>query len=197
VFSHLSEDYISFLIGDDGVIAAYSALHSLHVMLIQDKSWGPVEARFGVGTGPGCLHALAVRLAETAHPRLQSPLIAALKDFFMRVVGNDPVTVDRGDAGRVLAKARPAAFQLTSSHFLGAYLDKVLRLEETSLGREGRKHLNDYSAEKAKQVAHAFEARFHGRQWNQLQQVSFAHFFAVMKGETTWLAKQLRRPLAE
>jgi len=48
VFSRLSNDYLSTMIGDAGVVAAYEALHRLDVLL-SEKSWGRVEAQFGVG----------------------------------------------------------------------------------------------------------------------------------------------------
>ena len=183
-----------------GVGAAYEALHSLHVMLVQEKSWDKVQKRFGVPGDKGCLRALADVLskdegATSVSPRLRAPLKATLIDFFRRVVGDNPVTLDSGTAAEVLAAVRPAVFQSTSAHFLGAYISEFLRQEETSLTKQARKRLRDFSEAKANQVVDSFKAKFKGRPLGDIKQVGFTHLFRVMKEDPAWLSEQLRRKI--
>ncbi len=200
IFTRLSQDYIQFMTGDVGVGAAYEALHTLHVMLVQNRSWEKVKERFGVPGGKGCLRALIEALSREdgstpVHPRVRAPLQAALQSFFLRVVGGDPVIRDGGNAEEVLAALKPGPFQSTSSHFLGAYLYESLRLEEAGTTSLGRERLKKFSAAKANQVVASFEARFKGKAWNDINQVGFTHLFRVLQGEPKWLAEQLRKTL--
>jgi len=197
-FTHLTQDYIQFISGDAGVGAAYEALHRLHVMLVQEHSWHNVQARFGVPGDKGCLPALTDAISpeegpNAVHPRLRAPLQAALKDFFLRIVGDNPVIRDTGDASQVLKVLKPGPFQSTSSLFLGAYLAELLRLEEHGLTRLARQRLSKFAEIKANQVVASFEARFKGKRWKDIQQVGFTHLFRVMQGEPEWLSEQLRK----
>jgi hypothetical protein len=200
IFSRLPQDYIQFVSGDVGVGAAYEALHRLHVMLVQEKSWDKVQERFGVTGGPGCMLALIDALSKDegptpVHPRVRAPLKVALMDFFLRIVGDNPVIRDSGTAAQALAVLTPAPFQSISSLFLGAFLAAFLRQEETSLSRLARQRLHEFSEAKANQVVASFESTYRGKPWKDISQVSFTHLFRVMQGEPVWLAEQLRRKL--
>jgi hypothetical protein len=200
IFSRLPKDYLSFMVGDPGVVAAYEALHTLHVLLVENRSWKGVEERFGVAGGKGCLRALADALSSEdgptgAHPRVRAPLQTALMDFFRRVVGGDPVVSQTGDATAVLTKLDPKTFQSTSARFFGEYLSELSRLEDPSISSLGLERRRDFALEKANQVVAAFERRFKGKPWKAIARVSFVHFFRVMQGEPEWLAAQLRREL--
>ena len=75
-----------------------------------DKSWNAAERDFGVHGGPGCLARLARVLSSDSgdnavSPALQAPFKAAILDFLLRVVGDDPAIRNRGDATQVLAAA--------------------------------------------------------------------------------------------
>lgn len=197
VFSRLNKDYISFISGDDAVATAYEALHTLHVMLVVEKSWAKVQARFKVPGDPGCLRALADALSSDeglnpVNPRLQAPLRAALMDFFLELVG-DPVVRDSAPAEKVLKAVNPATFGSTPVRFFSAFLEKLLRQEETGLTKRARKLLHNFSETKAKQLVASFEARFHGKSWKDIKQVGFVHLFRIVKGEPEWLSDQLRR----
>jgi hypothetical protein len=77
---------------------------------VQDKSWNAAERDFGAHGGPGCLARLARVLSSDSgdnavSPALQAPLKAAILDFLLRVVGDDPAIRNRGDATQVLAAA--------------------------------------------------------------------------------------------
>jgi hypothetical protein len=198
VFSDLSGDYIHFVSADAGVAAAYEALHRLHVALVQEHSWENVEKRFGVPGGSGCLKKLADALSaeegpNAVHPRLRASLQAALRDFFSRIVGDNVLVRDTGDAAAVLAHLTPAAFQSISALFLGKYLAETLRIEVFSLSRLARSRLGQFSEAKANQVVASFAATFRGKPWHDIPQVSYTHLFRVMQGEPEWLAKQLRK----
>jgi hypothetical protein len=198
VYSRLSRDYLNFVAADAGVGAAYEALHRLHVMLVQEHSWENVEKRFGVAGESGCLKKLADALSPedgpgAVHPRLRASLQTALLDFFSRIVGDNVLVRNTGDAAAVLAHLTPEAFQSTSALFLGKYLAETLRHEEPTLSRLARSRLAQFSEAKANQVVAAFKARFRGKPWHDLQQVSYTHLFRVMQGEPEWLAEQLRR----
>lgn len=202
LFSRLPPDYVRFISGDAGVAAAYESLHALHVMLVQERSWDTVQARFGVPGGKGCLRTLVDALCpeqgpNAVHPRLRAPLQAALNDFVMRVVGDNPVVRDTGDAAEVLAAVDPRAFQSTSTLFFGSYLAELLRQEENGLTRLARQRLAGFAEAKANQVVASFNAKFRGKAWQNVQQVGFVHLFRVMRGEPEWLSGQLRKELPD
>ncbi len=198
IFSRLPQDYIAFVLGDVGVEAAYEALHKLHVLLVQVKSWEGIQERFGILSGPGCLRALADALSREdgptpVHPRLRAPLKAALMNFFLRMVGDNPVIRDSGNAQEVLKAITPNIFLSTSAVFLSSYMAEFLRLEETGLTKRARRLLCEFSETKAKQLVSSFEAKFKGRPWHNIEQVGFAHLFRILKGEPEWRSEQLRR----
>jgi hypothetical protein len=198
VFSRLTPDYIGFLVGDEGVRAAYETIQWLHIILAQDKSWAKIEDRFHVAGTSGCVRALIDALCRdqgegAVNPLLRAPLKAALMDFFLQVLG-DPVVRDAGDAKEVLRSVKPKAFESASALFLGAYLTESLRQEEKNLSRLARNRLKDFALAKANQVVGVFKERFHARPWKQgIEQVSYTHLFRIMKEESEWLIAQLRR----
>jgi hypothetical protein len=145
-----------------------------------------------VSGGSGCLRALAEALSSAAHPLVQAPLSAALQDFFKRIVGGDPVVVQEGDSTKVLAVLQPQPFQSTSALFFGTYLNELLRFED-SLTKLGRERLRNFALDKANQVVAAFERKFKGQRWKDIESVGFTHFFRVLQGEPEWLAEQLRK----
>lgn len=200
VFRHLTTDYFGFMAGDPGLVAAYEALHALHIQLVQNRSWMGVEELFGVKGGKGCLRALADELSRedgpvAVHPRVRAPLHAALMDFFRQMVGGDPVVPQIGDAAEVLAKLDPTTFQSTSARFFGAYLAELLRLEDSSISKLGLNRRRDFALSKANQVVSAFERKFKGKPWKDIKRVGFKHFLRVIQGEPEWLAVQLRKAL--
>jgi hypothetical protein len=198
VFSRLTPDYIRFIMGDDAVRAAYEALHWLHIVLVQDRSWAKVQKRFKISDGHGCLLELIGKLCTEAgpyavNPQLQAVLFTSLKDFFLEVVG-DPVVRDLGDAREVLQQVNRKAFDSISAIFLGAYLKEALRQEEKGLSRLARKRLAEFSLAKANQIVAAFQQTFRNQPWQEkIPQVSFTHLFQIMKAESEWLIKQLRK----
>jgi hypothetical protein len=199
VFSRLSPEYIGFLVGDDGVRAAYEAIQWMHVVFVIDRSWDKIEERFKIAGGPGCVRLLIEVLSREdgpnpVNPRLQAPLKTALMDFFLKVV-DDPVLRDSGDAKEVLAAVKPSVFKSTSAHFFGAYLAESLRIEENSLSKLARRRLRDFSEAKANQLVIAFEDKFKDKESHDIKQVSYAHLFRIMKAEPEWLSEQLRRGL--
>jgi hypothetical protein len=201
VFSQLPPDYISFVLGNEGVCAAYEALHKLHILLIQQKSWERVSKTFGVSSGKKCLPELIDILSAgsgstAVHPRLQAPLKVALDDFMTDVVG-DPVLKAMADGATVLANARPEIFQSTSVRFLGYYLPPLLRSEELVMSRVARQRLGEFALAKANQIVAAFQRRFYGKMWGSIPQVGYSHLFRVIKGELEWTLRQLRRDVVE
>jgi hypothetical protein len=202
VFSRLPQDYIAFLVGDDGVRTAYETIQWLHVIFVQEKSWDKIEQRFQVPPGPNCLRNLIDALSREGgplgvNPHLHDPLKSALMRFFLKVVGDDPVIRDSGDAKEVLAATSPRAFQSASALFFGAYLADSLRQEEKGLTRLARARLREFSEAKANQVVYAFRDRFRGKPWNDIHQVSFTHLFQVMKAEPEWLSELLRKTVRD
>jgi hypothetical protein len=200
VFSKLSQDYLGFITGEPGVIAAYEALFRLHVFLLQEKSWTKVEERFGVDGGPGCLVRLAGALIadvgpHAVNPILQAPLKASLLDFFQRVVRDDPVIRNRGDAQQVIANIDAAVFGRTSNLFLGAYIFESLRQEGKNLSSAARKHLQEFAAAKANQVITSFEGAFKDKLWRDVPQVSYSHLLRIMGAEPDWTTQRLRTKL--
>jgi len=174
VFSRLPTDYLGFVAGDPGVIAAYEALHRLHVLLVQNRSWEGVQEIFGVAGRKGCVRALAETLTRddgpsAVHPRVRAPLHAALMDFFRRIVGGDPVVLQTGSAAEVIAALDPKPFQSISALFFGAFLGEILRLEDSSLTKLGRERLRSFALEKANRVVAAFERKFKGQQWKDCE----------------------------
>jgi hypothetical protein len=199
IFSELSSDYISFVLGDEGVAAAYESLHKLHVFLVQERSWDKVTETFGVSDKKGCLEDLVTALsAGTAsapvHPRLHAALKVALEEFMIDVVG-DPVIKATGNGATVLAKVKSDVFQSTSARFLGHYLTQVLRHEPRGTSRLARSRLNDFAREKANQVVAAFKQKFYSKKYGSINQVGYSHFFRIMKGEPGWTAGQLRKEI--
>jgi hypothetical protein len=199
VFSQLTSDYVAFVLGDEGVCAAYEALHKLHVLLIQQKSWENVAVTFGVSGGRKCLPEIIDSLSAGSeltpvHPRLQAPLKVALREFMIDVVG-DPAVMELADGATVLSRARPEVFQSISVRFLRYYLPPLLRIEELITSRLARQRLDEFASEKAERVVAAFHARFYGKTWGSISQVGYTHFFRVMKGELEWTLRQLRRGL--
>lgn len=198
IFSRLTPDYISFIVGDDAVRAAYEALHWLHVVLVQDPSWAKVQERYHVTDGPGCLLELIEKLCTEAgpsavNPRLHAVLFASLKDFFLEVIG-DPVVRDAGDAREVMEHVNRKAFGSTSAIFLGAYLKEALRIEEKGLSRLARRRLAEFGLAKANQIVAEFQQTFRNQPWQgQLRQVGYTHLFEIMKAESEWLLKLLRK----
>jgi hypothetical protein len=200
IFSRLSTDYLGFMAGDPGLVQAYEALHTLHVLLGENKSWKGVEEQFGVAGGKGCLRALAEALSSeeepaNVHPRVRAPLYAALMDFFRRIVGGDPVVPQNADAAEVLAKLNPTPFQSTSALFFGSYLTELLRLEDSSVTTLDLKRRRDFALQKANQIVAAFDRRFRKKSWKDIGQVGFRDFLRVIQGESGWLAEQLRKEL--
>ena len=196
--SRLSSDYLAFITSDAGVIAAYEALHKLHVILVQERSWSKVQSEFNVDSGPGCLRRLADALAPdegaaTANPRLLAPLRSALQDFLLRVAGDDPVVRDNGDANQVMQRIDASVFQRTSNHFLAAYLKECIRLEGTALSKETRSHLRDFAEAKANQIVTAYENGFHGKRWKNYPQLGYSQILRVLAAEQDWTVKCLRR----
>ena len=188
----------AFITSDAGVIAAYEALHKLHVILVQERSWSKVQSEFNVDSGPGCLRRLADALAPdegaaTANPRLLAPLRSALQDFLLRVAGDDPVVRDNGDANQVMQRIDASVFQRTSNHFLAAYLKECIRLEGTALSKETRSHLRDFAEAKANQIVTAYENGFHGKRWKNYPQLGYSQILRVLAAEQDWTVKCLRR----
>lgn len=197
VFSQLSTDYLKFTLSDAGVGAAYEALHRLHVLLVEGRSWDGVEKQFGVPGTKGCLRLLAGALcpevgANAVHPRLRAPLQAALNDFFLHLVGN-PVTRDSGDGAEVLKRLRPAVFKSTSARFLASYLATTLRQEESNMSRLALSRLAKFAEAKANIVVGSFESRFKGKTCGDVPQTSYSHLFRVIRHETDWICAQLRK----
>jgi hypothetical protein len=201
VFSRLTQDYMGFLVGDEGVGAAYETIQWLHVVLGRGGGgWAEVQGRFGVSDRPGCVRELIEKLcseqgAVGVNPLLRAPLKAALMDFFLQVLG-DPVVRDAGNAEEVLRSVKSKAFDSASALFLGAYLAESLRQEEKNLSRLARSRLKAFALAKANQIVGVFENRFEKHSWGNIAQVSHNHLFRVMKGESEWLIEQLRRNVA-
>ncbi|MBF0889762.1 MULTISPECIES: hypothetical protein [Gluconobacter] len=197
VYGKLPKDYLSFLVSDPGVASAYEAMFRLGVMLTQDKSWDGVERGYGVDAGPGCLARLASVLASdtgdhAVSPALQAPLKAAILDFFLRVVGDNPAIRNRGDAAQVLAATQADAFARTSNLFLGSFLYENLRLEGKNLNKPARSHLNDFAMAQSDAIVTAFDSKFRHKAWQDIPQASFPHMVKILAGEPEWTANRLR-----
>jgi hypothetical protein len=201
VYGKLPRDYLSFLFSDPGVAKAYEAMFRLSVMLVQDKSWNAVERDFGVHGGPGCLARLASVLSSDSgdnavSPALQAPLKAAILDFLLRVVGDDPAIRNRGDATQVLAATRADVFARTSNLFLGSFLYENLRLEGKNLNKAARVHLNDFAMAQADAIVAAYANKFRHKPWQDIPQASYPHMVKVLAGEPDWASTRLREKVA-
>lgn len=200
VLSERASYVFNYNFSDPGVTAAYEFLHRLHVFLVQEKSWEKVQQTFGVDGGPGCLPRLIDALvAETGphavNPAIAAPLKKALSDFLLRVVGDNPLIRDGGDAVAVIAGVDAPVFQRTSNYFLGSFLYECLRAAPGTLSKAARSYLKEFSSAKADQVVASFSGKFRGGEWGGLKQVSYAHLFRVLAGEKDWTAKALRRKM--
>jgi hypothetical protein len=201
VYGKLPRDYLSFLVSDPGVAKAYEAMFRLGVMLTQDKSWNGVERDFGVDGGPGCLARLAAVLASDSgdsavSPALQAPLKAAVLDFLLRVVGDNPAIRNRADAAQVVAATQHDVFARTSNLFLGSFLYENLRLEGKNLNKAARAHLNDFAMAQSDAIVAAFGNKFRHKPWNDIPQASYTHMIKVLAGEPDWTATRLRAKVA-
>ena len=201
VCGKLPRDYLSFLVSDPGVAKAYEAMFRLGVMLAQDKSWNGVARDYGVNAGRGCLARLASALASDSgnnavSPALQAPLKAAILDFFLRVVGDNPAIRNRGDAAQVLAATEADVFARTSNLFLGSFLYENLRLEGKNLNKAARAHLNDFAMAQANAIVAAYDGKFRHKPWHNIPQASFPHMVQVLAGEPDWTATRLRAKVA-
>jgi hypothetical protein len=196
VWSKLTREWIAFTLGQDGVQAAYSALFRLRILLVEGRSWEGVVRDFGVDEGPGCLVRLVDRLVDiegrAPHEKLKAPLKAALLDFAQRLVGDDPVVLDAGDARQVMAALDPQVFELTSNQFLSAYIHENLRIEGKNLSRTARAHFLDYATAKANQVVAAFDRKYRGKPWGDIPQASFPHMMRILAKDADWAVKNLR-----
>lgn len=197
VWSKLTREWIGFTLGEAGVQAAYSALFRLRILLVEGRSWDGVGREFGVDDGPGCLTRLVDRLVDNegphaTHEKLKAPLKAALLDFAQRLVGDDPVMLDAGDARQVIAALDQQVFERTSNQFLSAYIHENLRIEGKNLSQSARAHFVDYATAKANQIVAAFDSTYRGKRWGEIPQASFPHMMRIMAAESDWAVKNLR-----
>lgn len=171
--------------------AVYRAIFDVNVVSVLNRDWRPIEKKYGVGPGPGCLVALSIAIVDRAagnepDKRVIEYVRGALDEFFITALRNDMNTFLHGDAEAVFARLDPKVFVSTSAYFLGGLLlQMVLKTIERSASQA---ELKAAAMNVADRVIDAFKATFLHKDG-----VLYNDFYQVACKNQPWFFTQLRK----
>lgn len=173
--------------------AVYRTLFDLSVIFFINRDWTPIEKKFGVGPGPGCLNALARVIVERAavnepDKRVRQVVQLVLDDFFVRALRGDLSTYIGGNAEAVFARLDPKVFKSTSGYFLGFLLLEMIRKAVERPSSELGDGLREVAQKVADDVVEAFR-----RTYFQENVVLYNDLFKVACENRDWFFGELRK----
>jgi hypothetical protein len=193
-FTSLSSDYIMQFFGDSLLRSAYESLFEISVELVQNKSWGNIEQKYGVEGNAGCLVKLAHAIlekagAEQADPKARQVCRIAIDNFLILTVGDEPDVFLKATAQEIIDKIDAKIFASTSSYFLREVIFELVKREESAIPEQIRNDLYELSRYRANDIIDKFENKFKKPGGN----VTFRSLFRVIKDNSDWFVSVLRK----
>jgi hypothetical protein len=173
--------------------AVYRTLFELSVVFFVNRDWRPIEHKYGVGPGPGCLNALArviVDRATVTEPdkRVRQVVQLGLDDFFVRALRGNLSTYIGGNAEEVLARLDRKVFDSTSGYFLGFLLLEIVRKTVERPSAEFGDGLRHAAQRVADDLVEAFRRKFY-----QVNGILYNDLFRVACENREWFFAELRK----
>lgn len=163
VLDTLPAEYLTRYFESDALQSTLRALLDIQAEIRFNQRWDTIAENYQVPDGPGVLRRLRdtlvrrVRETETDE-RIAYAGTAAIQDYFLKAVGDEPQVYMRADAAAVIAARRDDVLASTAGHFLGLLLANVLDKEDERMNRPTRSIIRKIGVELADALIAQFEA---------------------------------------